>query len=36
MRVLLHAFLITIALAWLIPIGTALYNSFRFYGPTPR
>ncbi|HEY7625450.1 MAG TPA: carbohydrate ABC transporter permease [Ilumatobacteraceae bacterium] len=30
-RVLLHAFLIAMALLWLIPIGTALYNSFRFY-----
>ena len=30
-RVLAHAFLITMALAWLIPIGTALYNSFRYY-----
>jgi multiple sugar transport system permease protein len=31
MRVLLHVFLITMAVAWLIPIGTAIYNSFRFY-----
>ena len=31
MRVLLHVFLITMAIAWLIPIGTAIYNSFRFY-----
>jgi multiple sugar transport system permease protein len=30
-RIALHAFLITVALAWLIPIGTAIYNSFRFY-----
>lgn len=30
-RVLLQIFLITIALLWLVPIGTALYNSFRFY-----
>jgi multiple sugar transport system permease protein len=30
-RVLLQAFLITVALAWLIPIGTALFNSFRYY-----
>lgn len=30
-RVVLHAFLITMALAWLIPIATAVYNSFRFY-----
>jgi len=31
MRVLLHTFLITMAVVWLIPIGTAIYNSFRFY-----
>jgi len=31
MRVLLQTFLITMAVAWLIPIGTAIYNSFRFY-----
>lgn len=30
-RILLHTFLITVALGWLIPIGTAAYNSFRFY-----
>jgi multiple sugar transport system permease protein len=30
-RVLLQAFLITMALAWLLPIATALYNSFRYY-----
>jgi multiple sugar transport system permease protein len=30
-RIVLHVFLITIAVAWLIPIGTAIYNSFRFY-----
>lgn len=30
-RVMLHIFLITMALAWLVPIGTAVYNSFRFY-----
>ncbi len=30
-RILLHTFLITVAIAWLIPIGTAIYNSFRFY-----
>lgn len=30
-RILLHTFLITVAVAWLIPIGTAVYNSFRFY-----
>ena len=31
MRALLHVFLIVMALAWLIPIGTATYNSFRHY-----
>ena len=31
MRVVLHAFLIVVALAWLLPIGTAVYNSFRYY-----
>lgn len=31
MRVLLQVFLLTMAVAWLIPIGTAIYNSFRFY-----
>jgi multiple sugar transport system permease protein len=30
-RIVLHVFLITMALAWLLPIGTAIYNSFRFY-----
>lgn len=30
-RVILHTFLITMAIGWLIPIGTAIYNSFRFY-----
>lgn len=30
-RVLLQAFLLTMAVAWLVPIGTALYNSFRYY-----
>ena len=30
-RVVLHAVLVTIALAWLVPIGTAFYNSFRDY-----
>lgn len=30
-RVLLHGILITIALVWLVPIGTAFYNSFRNY-----
>ena len=31
MRVVLHAFLIVMALAWLVPMGTAVYNSFRYY-----
>ena len=31
MRLVLHAFLIVMALAWLLPIGTAVYNSFRYY-----
>jgi multiple sugar transport system permease protein len=30
-RVVLHVFLITMALLWLLPIVTAIYNSFRFY-----
>ncbi len=30
-RVFMHVFLITVALLWLVPIGTAFYNSFRFY-----
>jgi multiple sugar transport system permease protein len=30
-RVVLHTFLIVMAIGWLIPIGTAVYNSFRFY-----
>jgi multiple sugar transport system permease protein len=30
-RVFMHVFLITVALVWLVPIATALYNSFRFY-----
>jgi multiple sugar transport system permease protein len=30
-RLLLHTFLIVMAIGWLIPIGTALYNSFRFF-----
>jgi multiple sugar transport system permease protein len=30
-RVLLHFFLITVALVWLVPIVTAVYNSFRNY-----
>lgn len=30
-RLLLHAFLIVMAIAWLIPIGTAIYSSFRYY-----
>ena len=31
MRIVLHVFLVTMALAWLLPIGTAVYNSLRFY-----
>ncbi len=31
MRVLLHSFLVLMAIGWLIPIGTAIYNSFRDY-----
>ncbi len=31
MRAVLHVFLIVMALAWLLPIGTAVYNSFRDY-----
>ena len=31
MRAVLHVFLIVMALAWLLPIGTAVYNSFRYY-----
>ena len=30
-RVVLQVFLITVAIVWLVPIVTALYNSFRFY-----
>ncbi len=30
-RVVLHVFLVTMSLLWLIPIGTAIYNSFRNY-----
>src|SRR5262245_62512288 len=30
-RVFMHVFLISMALLWLVPIVTALYNSFRFY-----
>ncbi len=30
-RMLLHAVLVVIALAWLVPLVTALYNSFRFF-----
>ena len=30
-RLVLHAFLIVMALGWLLPIGTAVYNSFRHY-----
>ena len=31
MRALLHTFLIVMAVGWLIPVFTAVYNSFRFY-----
>lgn len=31
MRMLLHVFLIVMAIGWLVPIGTAIYNSFRDY-----
>ena len=31
MRVLLHGFLVVMAIGWLVPIGTAIYNSFRDY-----
>lgn len=31
MRWLLHGFLILTAVVWLVPIGTAVYNSFRYY-----
>jgi multiple sugar transport system permease protein len=30
-RILLHAFLVLVALAWLVPAMTAIYNSFRYY-----
>ena len=30
-RVVLHTFLVAMALLWLIPVGTAVYNSFRHY-----
>jgi multiple sugar transport system permease protein len=30
-RILLHTFLIVVATAWLIPIGAAIYASFRFF-----
>ena len=33
---LLHVFLITMAIVWLIPIGGALYSSFRPYAETQR
>ncbi len=33
-RVLLHAFLIVVALGWLFPIGWAIFNSFRDYDYT--
>lgn len=31
MRIVLHTFLVAMAVAWLIPVVTAIYNSFRFY-----
>ena len=31
MRMLLHGFLVVMAIGWLVPIGTAIYNSFRDY-----
>ncbi len=30
-RVLLQGFLITVAVAWLLPVATAVYSSFRYY-----
>jgi multiple sugar transport system permease protein len=30
-RILLHTFLIVVAIGWLIPIGAAIYASFRFF-----
>lgn len=33
-RVVLHAFLIIVALTWVFPVAWALYNSFRDYGYT--
>jgi multiple sugar transport system permease protein len=35
-RIMLHVFLITMALIWLIPIGGALYSSFRRYDDTQQ
>ena len=29
-RIVLHVFLIVVALLWLVPIGAAIYTSFRF------
>ena len=31
MRLLLYTFLTVMALAWLVPVGTAVYNSFRYW-----
>lgn len=31
-RIVLHTVLIILALAWLVPIGTAVYSSFRYFG----
>jgi multiple sugar transport system permease protein len=30
-RLVLHVFLFVVAVSWLIPVATAVYNSFRFY-----
>jgi multiple sugar transport system permease protein len=30
-RIVLHVFLITVALVWLVPIGAAIYSSFRYF-----
>ena len=30
-RIVLHTALIILALAWLVPIGTAVYSSFRYF-----
>ena len=33
-RIVLHAFLITVAAAWILPLAWAVINSFRDYGYT--